>query len=101
MGWRYDGLLVFLFLGSPPSLCSTSELLSLMIFLSGIMCPVVLLGCWRVAAGNLLSFPCRRSVCDAQIPVELPLKWWGPGCFACNGLYPDQTFLASVFLTAL
>ena len=43
------------------------------------------------------TFP-FSSVCDAQIPVELPLKWWVPGCFVCNGLYPDQTFLASVIL---
>ena len=43
------------------------------------------------------TFP-FSSVCDAQIPVELPLEWWVPGCFVCNGLYPDQTFLASVIL---
>ena len=27
--------------------------------------------------------------CDAQIPAELPPRWWGSGCFTCIGLCPD------------
>ena len=35
---------------------------------------------------------------DKPQKVKKFLKWWVPGCFVCNGLYPDQTFLASVIL---